>query len=167
MQWASPQLSENRPTDRQEPCPITTTTTAMTNLILTDEQIAHFDTQGYLILPCQSHNLVSPPLLQKWTNEVRNLPREHGKWMPYDELTASGERQLMRTDNFVDYHPSFSSLLHGPALASILKQLTRSDMLLFKDIINCNRYTATSFISDKLPNGNDFTPTSTPQPTTT
>lgn len=91
----------------------------------------------------------------------------------------------MRTDNFVDYHPSFSSLLHGPALASILKQLTRSDMLLFKDIINCkshptpipitinvslitgNRYTATSFISDKLPNGNDFTPTSTPQPTTT
>lgn len=94
MQWASPQLSENRPTDRQEPCPITTTTTAMTNLILTDEQIAHFDTQGYLILPCQSHNLVSPPLLQKWTNEVRNLPREHGKWMPYVSVNGRTHRLL-------------------------------------------------------------------------
>ncbi|KXT18708.1 hypothetical protein AC579_2704 [Pseudocercospora musae] len=56
--------------------------------------------------------------------------------MPYDEITESGERQLMRTENFVDYHSGFSSLLNGQPIKSILKQLTRDDMLLFKDKIN-------------------------------
>lgn len=56
--------------------------------------------------------------------------------MPYDEITASGERQLMRTENFADFHQGFSSLLHGENLRSILKQVTRDDMLLFKDKIN-------------------------------
>ncbi|EME44303.1 hypothetical protein DOTSEDRAFT_130771 [Dothistroma septosporum NZE10] len=117
----------------------------MADLILTDEQIANFDTQGYLILRSHEHNLTDSTHLRQWTTEVRNLPREHGKWMPYDELTSSGERQLMRTENFVDYHQGFSSLLHGQGLANILKQATRNDMLLFKDKINY-----------KLPGGNGF-----------
>ncbi|KAK4499299.1 hypothetical protein PRZ48_009812 [Zasmidium cellare] len=108
----------------------------MAGLTLTDEQIAHFDQEGFLVLRSHEHGLIDPTVLQQWTDEVRNLPRETGKWMPYDEITATGERQLMRTENFVDYHKGFTSLLHGEALASILKQVTRDDMLLFKDKIN-------------------------------
>lgn len=117
----------------------------MAELILTDDQIARFDEQGYLIIRAHEHNLISPALLQQWTSEVRNLPREKGKWMPYDEITPSGERQLMRTENFTPYHSGFDSLLNGPALTSLLAQLTRAEMLLFKDKINY-----------KLPGGNGF-----------
>lgn len=56
--------------------------------------------------------------------------------MPYDEITATGARQIMRTENFADFHPGFSSLLHGEALAEILAQVTRDSMLLFKDKMN-------------------------------
>lgn len=108
----------------------------MAGLILTDEQIAHFDQEGFLVLRSHEHGLIEPDVLQRWTAEVRDLPREHGKWMPYDEITANGERQLMRTENFVDYHEGFTSLLHGEGLTGILKQVTRDDMLLFKDKIN-------------------------------
>jgi len=108
----------------------------MAPVTLTQEQIAHFDQQGFLILRVDEHKLVEPKEVQLWTSEVRNLPRENGKWMPYDEVTASGDRQLMRTENFADYHPGFSQLLHGDGLRSILKQVTRDDMLLFKDKIN-------------------------------
>ncbi|KAF2774467.1 PhyH-domain-containing protein [Teratosphaeria nubilosa] len=108
-------------------------------------QIDQFDQQGFLVLRYDEHKLVDPIALQKWTSEVRDLPRQHGKWMPYDEITASGERQIMRTENFVDFHRGFSELLHGPGLAGVLKQVTRDDMLLFKDKINY-----------KLPGGNGF-----------
>lgn len=117
----------------------------MAPLQLTTEQIKHFDRQGFLILRLNQHELVDPATLQQWTTEVRNLPRENGKWMPYDEMTASGERQIMRTENFADFHQGFADLLHGDDLASVLKQVTRDDMLLFKDKINY-----------KLPGGNGF-----------
>ena len=108
----------------------------MASTQLTTEQIEHFDDQGYLILRAHEHKLVDPQALQRWTDEVRNLPRVHGKWMPYDEVLPSGERQLMRTENFADYHEGFTKLLHGDDLRAILKQVTRDDMLLFKDKIN-------------------------------
>ncbi|KAF2484838.1 hypothetical protein BDY17DRAFT_308330 [Neohortaea acidophila] len=108
----------------------------MASIQLSPSQLDHFNTQGYLILRAAEHNLVSPPDLHKWTSEVKTLPRDKGKWMPYDEITATGERQLMRTENFADYHPSFSALLHGAGLRGILAQLTGDEMLLFKDKIN-------------------------------
>ncbi|KAK3672052.1 hypothetical protein LTR78_008022 [Recurvomyces mirabilis] len=108
----------------------------MAPLQLTAEQIQHFDDQGFLILRLHEHQLVDPVVLQRWTKEVRDLPREHGKWMPYDEITPSGERQLMRTENFADFHQGFSELLNGNNLKSILQQVTRDNMLLFKDKIN-------------------------------
>lgn len=114
-------------------------------ITLTPAQIEHFDTQGFLVLRAAEHGLVDPAALQQWTSEVRNLPREKGKWMPYDEITPSGERQLMRTENFADYHPGFQQLLYGEPLRNILGQVTREEMLLFKDKINY-----------KLPGGNGF-----------
>jgi len=117
----------------------------MAPLQLSQEQLDHFKTQGYLILRTSEHGLVDPRILQDWTQEVRNLPRENGKWMPYDEITPNGERQLMRTENFVDYHAGFSGLLNGTDLCGILGQVAGDEMLLFKDKINY-----------KLPGGNGF-----------
>lgn len=119
----------------------------MAEYILTEQQVAQFDHEGFLVIRAQEHNLIDPTLLRTWTDEVRELPREHDKWMPYDETLPDGQRQLMRTENFVDYHAGLASLLNGKALNSILKQLTRDDMLLFKDKINY-----------KLPGGNGFIP---------
>ncbi|KAK5111651.1 hypothetical protein LTR62_004756 [Meristemomyces frigidus] len=108
----------------------------MGSVTLTTEQVQRFDEQGFLILLATEHNLVDPDTLQQWAQQVRDLPRENGKWMPYDEVTPSGEKQIMRTENFADFHHGFSELLYGESLASLLKQVTRDDMLLFKDKIN-------------------------------
>lgn len=91
------------------------------------------------------HELIDTAVLQAWTKEIQSLPRLNGMWMPYDEITPNGDRQLMRTENFADFHDGFSSLLHGEDLRGILAQLTRDGMLLFKDKINY-----------KLPGGNGF-----------
>lgn len=108
----------------------------MAGITLTPQQISHFDTEGFLVLRASEHKLVDPEILHQWTREVRDLPLEKGKWMPYNEITPTGEKQLMRTENFVDYHAGFSELLHGSALTGILSQLTRDSMVLFKDKIN-------------------------------
>lgn len=117
----------------------------MRDYILTKQQVKHFDREGFLVIRAREHNLVDPIQLQRWVDEVKNLPRERNKWMTYEETLPTGTHQLMRTENFVDYHSGLASLLHGKALTGILKQLTRDEMLLFKDKINY-----------KLPGGNGF-----------
>lgn len=112
---------------------------------ITPAQKEQFDEDGFIVLRASEHQAVVPQELQSWAEEVSNLPRENGKWMPYDEITASGERQLMRTENFTPYHAGFSALLLGERLRGILAQLTGEEMLLFKDKINY-----------KLPGGNGF-----------
>jgi len=116
-------------------------------LSLTQDQVDYYHTQGYLILRVSEHKLINPSDLQTWTNDVAQWPRERGKWMPYDEINSNGQRQLMRTEKFADYHPEFQQLLCGPGLGHILKQLSGDDMLLFKDKINY-----------KSPKGNGFQP---------
>jgi hypothetical protein len=44
--------------------------------------------------------------------------------MPYDEVNSNGQRQLMRTEKFADYHEQFGNLLFGEAIANVLKQLS-------------------------------------------
>lgn len=117
----------------------------MSSIIISPSQKQHFDEQGFLVLRVNEHKAVDPQTLQSWTEEVSNLPREHGKWMPYDEITSTGERQLMRTENFAPYHAGFNDLLFGDQLRGILGQVTGEEMLLFKDKINY-----------KLPGGNGF-----------
>ncbi|OQE30553.1 hypothetical protein PENFLA_c003G06016 [Penicillium flavigenum] len=112
---------------------------------LTPEQIASYHENGYLLLRADEHKLVDPTELKRWTQEVQAWPRVKGKWMPYDEININGERQLMRTERFIDYHPGFKSLACGKQLAEILKAVSGDDMLLFKEKINY-----------KKPQGNGF-----------
>ena len=96
----------------------------MTSLQLTSEQVESFKGNGYLVLRQEEHGLVDADTLYKWTDEVRNWPRVQGKWMPYDEVSPDGRRQIMRTENYVDYHEGYGKLLLGEDIAHILKQLS-------------------------------------------
>ncbi|OAA38561.1 Phytanoyl-CoA dioxygenase [Metarhizium rileyi] len=118
----------------------------MPELELSADQLNFYNDNGYLVLRAQDHALVSDAAeLKTWADQVLNWPLEKGKWMRYFEVSASREKQPMRTENLVDYHEELKRLMCGAGLASILKQLTGQDMLLFKDKIN-----------HKLPNGNGF-----------
>ena len=96
----------------------------MSSVTLTSEQLDHYREKGYLLLRVHEHNLVSPDDLNEWEREVQQWPRVKGKWMPYDEINQNGERQLMRTENFVDYHDGWNSLVCGKNLIGILEQLS-------------------------------------------
>ncbi|KAI1629766.1 hypothetical protein EDD37DRAFT_67117 [Exophiala viscosa] len=119
----------------------------MASFIPSKALVEQFHRDGYLLLGAEQHGLVDPKDLQAWTKQVREWPTEKGKWMPYHEVNVNGTRQLLRTENFVDYHPDFHAVLCGDALAQILKAISGDEMLLFKDKINY-----------KLPFGNGFAP---------
>jgi 2-aminoethylphosphonate dioxygenase len=91
---------------------------------LTSAQIESYRENGFLLLRAGEHNLVKPEQLKKWTDEVANWPRVKGKWMPYDEININGQKQLMRTEKFADYHENFRELLFGEEIADLLKQLS-------------------------------------------
>ena len=96
----------------------------MAPLQLTSQQVERFKKNGYLVLRQEEHRLVDADSLQQWTDEVRNWPRVQGKWMPYDEVSPDGQRQIMRTEKYVDYHEGYGKLLLGEDIAQILKQLS-------------------------------------------
>lgn len=95
----------------------------MSSYQLSQEQLAKFHKDGYLVVTAEEHKLVTGLQLKTWANEVYSWPREKGKWMPYDEVNEKGERQLMRTECFVDYHDGLNELLRGDKLAVIMRQL--------------------------------------------
>ena len=99
----------------------------MSTYQLDQEQLASFRRSGYIVLRANEHHLLQTPTdLQTWSDEVRNWPLEEsrGKWMPYFEDTPAGDRQIMRTEKFMDYHTGLRHLLQGDGLLSILKQLS-------------------------------------------
>ena len=96
----------------------------MAFVTLSPAQISQFHTEGFLVLRADEHNLIDLSLLQKWTAEVRDWPRGKGTSMSYEEVNIHGERQLMRTEHFVDDHGGFRDLLCGSEMAAILKQIS-------------------------------------------
>lgn len=91
---------------------------------LTADQVAQYHEEGFLLVLASEHGLVNAKDLQRWAGQVQTWPKEKGKWMPYDEINVNGERQLMRTEKFVDYHPEFNAFLRGDGLTNVLKQLS-------------------------------------------
>lgn len=105
-------------------CNSTHLVVAIMQSLLSEDQLTFYHDYGYLVLRAKDHVLVDDPsTLKKWAEQVRTWPLDKGKWMPYFEVTASGDRQPMRTENFVDYHEEWKKLICGPGLASILRQL--------------------------------------------
>ncbi|KAF9530927.1 hypothetical protein CPB83DRAFT_809836 [Crepidotus variabilis] len=106
------------------------------NTPLTDEQLASFSKNGYLILR-DVLSTQETTALQRWAQEIHDLPcTEHSSWMPYDEIQPNGTRVLCRTENFADSHTGFGALLRGETFLRILNQLSGEEMILFKEKIN-------------------------------
>ncbi|KAL0063550.1 hypothetical protein AAF712_009559 [Marasmius tenuissimus] len=104
--------------------------------IISPEQKAFFEENGYLVLPTISSDLSKN--IVEWTYEVKSLPHRSDAWMHYDEVIpgSKGERTLSRTENFADYHQGFNDLFRGKLVLGILKQLSEEEMVLFKEKIN-------------------------------
>ena len=103
------------------------------------EQQKFFEERGYLILR-DVLSQAETTALQRWAQEVHDLPRtSETPWMPYEEINASGQRVLCRTENYANYHSEFNHLLRGHTMLSILGQLAKEDMLLFKEKSKCSR----------------------------
>ncbi|KAJ0414048.1 hypothetical protein BJY00DRAFT_305898 [Aspergillus carlsbadensis] len=104
--------------------------------ILTPEQTASYQEDGFLLI----QGFLDPRetiRLQEWTQEVHDLPRtSDASYMPYEEVNAQGKRVLCRTENYVNSHAGFNSLLRGKRVLSVLEQLAGEEMLLFKEKIN-------------------------------
>ncbi|KAH7400303.1 hypothetical protein BKA64DRAFT_622965 [Cadophora sp. MPI-SDFR-AT-0126] len=101
-----------------------------------DTQMAFFAERGYLIIK-DGLSAAETSLLQTWVQEVHDLPRTANcPYIQYEEVNASGERVLCRTENFANTHQGFGALLRGTKLLGILKQLNGDEMLLFKEKIN-------------------------------
>ncbi|XMA12036.1 hypothetical protein WAI453_004827 [Rhynchosporium graminicola] len=104
--------------------------------LLSKAQLAFYEEMGYLIIKDGISDAEINDL-RAWVQEVHDLPRTMDcLYIPYEELNASGDRVLCRTENFANTHTDFGSLLRGPKLLGIMKQLTGSQMLLFKEKIN-------------------------------
>lgn len=96
----------------------------MASFVPNSALVEQFHRDGYLVLRAEEHGLVDPKELQAWSKQVREWPLETGKWMPYHEVNVHGQRQLLRTENFVDFHAEFHALLCGDALTQILKSFS-------------------------------------------
>lgn len=113
--------------------------------MISSDQIQFFQKNGYLVIPQSEHQLFEGSDIQRWCSEVESWERQKGKWLPYDEINCDGERQVMRVEKFVDYHPAFDKFFKKGPVLNMLKQISGSEMWLFKDKINF-----------KYPRGNGF-----------
>jgi ectoine hydroxylase-related dioxygenase (phytanoyl-CoA dioxygenase family) len=113
--------------------------------ILSEEQIAQFDRDGFLLV----RGMYSPQevaAISEWTDEVASRPETAGKFMMYFENSSDDDsRILCRIENFVPYHDGFSSLITARRMQQAVSELFAEQAVLFKDKINF-----------KLPGGDGF-----------
>ena len=113
--------------------------------ILSDEQVAQFERDGFLVV----RGMYSPEEvadISEWTDAVANYPEVPGKYMMYFEKSrVDDSRILCRIENFVPYHEGFSKLITARRMQQAVSELFGEEAVLFKDKINF-----------KLPGGDGF-----------
>lgn len=113
--------------------------------ILSDEQIAQFKRDGYLVVRGM-YSAEEVADISRWTDEVAAMPEVPGKYMMYFEKSHNdGSRIICRIENFVPYHPGFSKLITDCRMQQAVSELFGEEAVLFKDKINF-----------KLPGGDGF-----------
>jgi ectoine hydroxylase-related dioxygenase (phytanoyl-CoA dioxygenase family) len=118
----------------------------MPNTVLSDEQIADFRRDGFLVV----RGMIGAEEMRDiaaWTDEVENWPEVPGAHMMYFEqsLKGDGRRILNRLENFYPYHEGFQRLFDSQALKGAVSDLFGEDAVLYKEKINF-----------KLPGGDGF-----------
>ena len=95
--------------------------------LLTDDQKASFEKDGFLILRDFLDSSSIQALIQ-WTKQIHDLPLVKGKWMPYEEQTSDGRNVLTRTEYYSPFHPGFNALFRGQRLTGVLQQLSGEEV---------------------------------------
>ncbi len=114
--------------------------------ILTDRQVAAFDSDGCLFLPgaFQADGILT---ITRWADEVAALPEEPGKhWVFHERSRIDGVTDLInRIEYIAPFHDGFKKLTE--ALTAPVAQLLGEDAVLFKEKMNF-----------KMPGGEGFEP---------
>jgi len=118
----------------------------------TDEQIANWHRDGYLVLSQENGNCYfneeQIKHLLEWTKEIEEWPETPGKWMKYYETSKKdGSRILQRIEDFFEYHEHFNQTFNGPKFMGLVSELFGEKGILFKEKVNM-----------KLPGGDGFLP---------
>lgn len=115
--------------------------------MVTEQQLLSWLKNGYLHIR-SFYSLEEIARIRDWTDELKNLPEEKGKWMLYyEESLADKSKMVCRIENFLPYHPGFDGLLSDNDLLETIGQLIGERPSLFKEKINF-----------KLAGGNGFSP---------
>jgi hypothetical protein len=113
--------------------------------VLTDQQVADFDRDGYVLVPGAFKGADAETLV-RWVTEVQTLPEEVGKhWVFHEKSSLDGSELINRIEYISPFHAGFAELSN--ALKSPCAQLFGEDAVLFKEKINF-----------KMPGGGGFEP---------
>lgn len=117
----------------------------MTERILSDEQVAAFQRDGYLLVR-GLYDAGEIAEIARWTQEVAESPETPGRdWKYFETSAADGARILCRIENFVPHHEGFGALITRRKMQQAVSELFGEEAVLFKDKINF-----------KLPGGDGF-----------
>jgi len=110
---------------------------ASTLPVLSDEQIASFHRDGFVIVPGFYDRVVTAQV-DGWVNELAELPEVPGKHWVYREesLKEPGRRLVQRIEKFVEVHPGFAQLFGGGRMHAAASALLGEEAVLFKEKIN-------------------------------
>jgi ectoine hydroxylase-related dioxygenase (phytanoyl-CoA dioxygenase family) len=116
-----------------------------TDRILSDEQVAQFHRDGFLVV----RGMYSPEEvaeISRWTDEVAGSPEVPGRdWKYFERSQSDDSRILCRIENFVTFHAGFSKLITRRRMHQAVSELFGEEAVLFKEKINF-----------KLPGGDGF-----------
>ena len=114
--------------------------------VLTPQQVADFERDGYLLVR-NAFQDAAIDQLTAWTDEVQSWPEIPGKYMMYFEqsLKSPDQRILQRLENIYPFHEGFYRLFDSDRLRGAVSDLFGEGSVLFKDKINF-----------KLPGGDGF-----------
>jgi hypothetical protein len=118
----------------------------MTEEILTEEQVATFRRDGFLVVRGMFGRDEMADIAA-WTDEVEAWPETAGRHMMYFEESLKGDnaRILNRLENFYPYHDGFRALFDGEKLKGGTSDLLGEEAALYKEKVNF-----------KLPGGDGF-----------
>jgi hypothetical protein len=104
--------------------------------VLTPEQIQAYNEQGFILVE-DFYTAEEHSSLVQFCNDLQNWGEAKGKWMQYYEKnTATGEKQLCRTENFTPYHDKLRTYVRSQRLMDVLKALHGEEYTLFKEKVN-------------------------------
>jgi ectoine hydroxylase-related dioxygenase (phytanoyl-CoA dioxygenase family) len=113
--------------------------------ILTEQKIADFARDGYVILP-GAFDESDAATIERWTREVTSLPEEPGKhWVFHEKSKTDGRDLINRIEYISRFHDGYAEL--NRVLAAPAALLFGQDVVLFKEKINF-----------KMPGGSGFEP---------